>query len=72
MLASWALPKGVPIHPEENRLAVRTEDHPLEYLDFEGEIPNGCYGAGTMQVWDSGTFDCREVPRRRGDRDAHG
>jgi bifunctional non-homologous end joining protein LigD len=56
-LASWALPRGVPAHPDENRLAVRTEDHPLEYLEFEGEIPKGEYGAGTMTVWDSGTFD---------------
>ena len=56
-LASWALPRGVPEHPDENRLAVRTEDHPLEYLEFEGEIPKGEYGAGTMAVWDSGTFE---------------
>jgi bifunctional non-homologous end joining protein LigD len=56
-LASWALPRGVPAHPDENRLAVRTEDHPLEYLEFEGEIPKGEYGAGTMAVWDSGTFE---------------
>jgi bifunctional non-homologous end joining protein LigD len=56
-LASWALPRGVPAHPDENRLAVRTEDHPLEYLEFEGEIPKGEYGAGTMAVWDTGTFE---------------
>ena len=56
-LASWALPRGIPMHPDENRLAVHTEDHPLEYLEFEGEIPKGEYGAGTMSVWDSGTFD---------------
>ena len=47
MLASFAIPKGLPEAPKENRLAVRTEDHPLEYLDFEGEIPKGEYGAGT-------------------------
>jgi bifunctional non-homologous end joining protein LigD len=55
-LASWALPRGIPAHPEENRLAVRTEDHPLEYLDFSGEIPAGTYGAGKMEIWDSGTY----------------
>ena len=56
-LASWALPRGVPDHPDENRLAVRTEDHPLEYLEFHGEIPKGEYGAGTMTIWDSGTYE---------------
>jgi bifunctional non-homologous end joining protein LigD len=59
-LASWALPRGVPGHPDENRLAVRTEDHPLEYLEFEGEIPKGEYGAGTMSVWDRGTFEAEK------------
>jgi bifunctional non-homologous end joining protein LigD len=59
-LASWALPRGIPAHPDENRLAVHTEDHPLEYLDFEGEIPKGEYGAGTMSVWDRGTFEAEK------------
>jgi bifunctional non-homologous end joining protein LigD len=59
-LASWALPRGVPEHPDENRLAVRTEDHPLEYLEFAGEIPKGEYGAGTMTVWDQGTYEAEK------------
>ena len=56
-LASWAIPNGIPEDPAENRKAVRTEDHPLEYLDFHGEIPKGEYGAGTMKIWDTGTFE---------------
>jgi len=55
--ASWAIPNGIPETPEENRKAVHTEDHPLEYLEWEGEIPKGEYGAGTMTIWDSGTYE---------------
>jgi bifunctional non-homologous end joining protein LigD len=56
-LASWAIPNGIPPDREENRLAVRTEDHPLKYLDFHGEIPAGEYGAGTMTIWDTGSYE---------------
>jgi len=55
-LASWAIPNGLPWAPKDNRKAIRTEDHPLEYLDFHGEIPKGQYGAGTMTIWDRGVF----------------
>ena len=57
VLASWAIPKGLPEAPQENRFAAATEDHPLEYLDFHGEIPKGQYGAGTIEIWDSGTYE---------------
>jgi len=60
VLASWALPKGVPTDPTHNHLAVQTEDHPLEYLGFEGDIPAGEYGAGTMSIWDRGEYSAEK------------
>jgi bifunctional non-homologous end joining protein LigD len=59
-LASWAVPKGVPLEPGARSLAVHVEDHPLEYATFHGEIPAGQYGAGTVEIWDSGTYELLE------------
>ncbi len=72
MLASWAIPNGIPPDPAENRLAVHTEDHPLEYLDFHGEIPKGEYGAGTMTIWDHGTYEPHKWDERKVEVTFHG
>ena len=60
VLASWAVPKGVPMEPGTQHLAVHVEDHPLDYATFEGEIPKGNYGAGTVEIWDNGTYELVE------------
>ncbi len=60
VLASWAVPKGLPLEPGSRRRAIRTEDHPLEYIDFEGVIPKGEYGAGVMEVYDTGPYELVE------------
>jgi bifunctional non-homologous end joining protein LigD len=57
---SWALPRGIPLDPGDDRLAVHTEDHPLEYLSFAGTIPAGQYGAGEMTIWDRGTYSAEK------------
>jgi bifunctional non-homologous end joining protein LigD len=67
-----AIPKGLPETPKDNRLAVWTEDHPLEYLDFEGEIPKGQYGAGGIVIWDRGTYKCLKWEPRKVEVALHG
>lgn len=61
VLWSFAVPKGIPWSPEHDHLAVHTEDHPLEYLGFSGDIPEGNYGAGSMSIWDEGTYEPEEM-----------
>ena len=65
-LASWAVPKGIPLERGQRHLAVHVEDHPLEYGSFEGEIPKGEYGAGTVEIWDRGTYELLEEKRDGG------
>src|SRR5262249_22973192 len=65
-LASWAVPKGVPLEPGQQALAVHVEDHPLDYATFEGEIPAGQYGAGTVEIWDHGTYELLEEKKNGG------
>lgn len=74
VLASWAVPKNLPTQPRDRRLAVHTEDHPLGYETFEGRIPRGEYGAGTVTIWDHGPYECEKwdddevIVRLAGDR----
>lgn len=65
VLKSWALPKGLPLEKGKKHLAIEVEDHPLDYIDFEGEIPEGEYGAGKVLIWDKGSYELLERKKEK-------
>jgi DNA ligase D-like protein (predicted 3'-phosphoesterase) len=72
VLKSWAVPKGLPTEPGVKRLAVEVEDHAVSYIDFQGLIPEGMYGAGKVEIWDKGTYTLKQRSRDKIEFTLHG